>query len=295
MNIGAKILIGILLVECAIFMVVFLKDVYKHRETLKGTKRNFILNSIISCIATFFDVLGIGNCATITIASKFCKSLRDEEIPGTLNCGLAIPVAVEAIAFIGRVSCDAKTLVLMIISSVIGGLVGVKIISKLSLNAIRTGLGSALLVMAVVVFCKNSGVGPFGIIGTATGLAGFELIIAICVMFVFGGFQSLGLGIYAPCMGLVLLLGMDTTVAFPIMMGSAAYILPSIGISFVKEGMYDRSAAISFMIFGSIGAVIALVFVTSLPIKTLTYIVCVVMIIAAATFFKDVIAEKNNK
>ena len=38
--------------------------------------------------------------------------------------------------------------------------------------------------------------------------------------------MTLGIGLYAPCMILVSLLGMDPRAAFPIMMGSCALLMP---------------------------------------------------------------------
>ena len=71
------------------------------------------------------------------------------------------------------------------------------------------------------------------------------------------------------------------------MMGSCAYLMPSAGITFVKEGKYARGAAIPMLILGVIGVLIAGFIVTSLPLTLLTYLVCVVMVICALMFFND--------
>ena len=51
--------------------------------------------------------------------------------------------------------------------------------------------------------------GPFGTVGTALGLRGGKLVIAVVVNFVFGALMSIGVGLYAPCMAMVLALGME--------------------------------------------------------------------------------------
>ena len=99
--------------------------------------------------------------------------------------------------------------------------------------------------------------------------------------------MTAGIGLYAPCMALVLLLGMSADIAFPVMMGSCAYLMPSAGITFVKEGKYDRASAIPMLILGVIGVLIAGFIVTSLPLTLLTYLVCIVMVICALMFFHD--------
>ena len=88
-------------------------------------------------------------------------------------------------------------------------------------------------------------------------------------------------------MALVLLLGMSADVAFPIMMGSCAFLMPSAGIKFVKEGKYNRATSLVLTITGVIGVLIACFIITSLPLTVLTWIVTAVMVICAIIFFKD--------
>ena len=135
--------------------------------------------------------------------------------------------------------------------------------------------------------------GPFGLIGTARGLTGALLVIGVIANFILGVLMTAGIGLYAPCMALVLLLGMSADVAFPIMMGSCAFLCPACGITFIKEGKYQRAMTIPMIITGSIGVLIAGFIVTSLPLTLLTYLVCVVMVICAILFFHD--ARKQSK
>ena len=48
--------------------------------------------------------------------------------------------------------------------------------------------------------------------------------------------MTLGIGLYAPCMILVSLLGMDPKAAFPIMMGSCAFLMPVASARFIQAG-----------------------------------------------------------
>lgn len=148
-------------------------------------------------------------------------------------------------------------------------------------------MGVALILVAIITLCKINAFGPFGIIGTARGLTGTKLVIGIVANFILGILMTVGIGLYAPCMAVVLLLGMSTDVAFPIMMGSCAYLCPASGFEFIKSGKYHRGAAIPMVISGSIGVLIAGLIVTSLPLTVLTYLVCVVMVVCACMFFHD--------
>ena len=46
--------------------------------------------------------------------------------------------------------------------------------------------------------------------------------------------MTIGVGLYAPCMAMIGALGMNIKSAFPIMMGSCAFLMPSCGIKFIK-------------------------------------------------------------
>ncbi len=288
---AATILLIIMWLFAAVFFVVLVKDVMAHKDELDRSKMGY--NSLISAIANFFDTLGIGSYAIATSAWKFNKSISDDLIPGTLNVAFGIPICVEATITMTRIDVDPLTLVLMIASAIVGSIIGAKIISKMDIMKIRVVMGVALLIVAAITLCKINGVGPFGLIGTARGLTGALLVIGVIANFILGVLMTAGIGLYAPCMALVLLLGMSADVAFPIMMGSCAFLCPACGITFIKEGKYQRAMTIPMIITGSIGVLIAGFIVTSLPLTLLTYLVCVVMVICALLFFHD--ARKQSK
>ena len=281
----AKILVWVLIAWTAVFGVYYVIDVFKHKEDFKSVK--YVPVILIGALANFFDTLGIGSYATSTTAFKFTKTCPDDLIPGTLNVAYAIPVVLEAVVFIQKVTVDPLTLVLMIGAAILGAVIGASIVSKWNLKAVRIALGSALIALAVVMVCKLLGVGPFGIVGTATGLTGAKLVIGVVANFVLGALMIVGLGLYAPCMALVLLLGMSVDVAFPIMMGSCAFLMPSAGIKFVKEGKYNRATSLVLTLSGIIGVLVACFIITSLPLTVLTWIVTGVMIVCAVIFFND--------
>lgn len=286
----ATILLIIMWALAAVFFVILAKDVAAHKNELDKSKMGF--NVLVSGVANFFDTLGIGSYAIATSAWKFNNAISDDLIPGTLNVAFGIPICVEATIFMTKIEVEPITLVLMIGSAIIGSVIGAKIISKLDIMKIRLVMGVALLIVAAVTLCKINGVGPFGIIGTSTGLSGMLLVAGVIGNFILGVLMTAGIGLYAPCMALVLLLGMSADVAFPIMMGSCAFLCPACGIAFIKEGKYQRAATIPMIISGAIGVLIAGFIVTSLPLTLLTYLVCVVMVICAMLFFHDVKKQK---
>lgn len=285
---NAITILRILLVAfTVVFAIAFFKDLAAHKDELKGFDRWFPL-CIIGSVTDFFDTWGIGCFATTQAGFKFTKTCPDAEMPGTLNVGHTIPVVTEALLFFSFVDIDPLTLYLMIAAAVAGALVGASIVCKWNLKMIRIALGCALLGLAIVMACKNAGIGPFGLAGTALGLTGIKLIIGIIVNFFLGALMMVGFGLYIPCTALVSLLGMNIGAAFPIMMGSCAFLMDTSAIKFIREGKYNRKAALALTISGCIGVLFAYLLMKYMfSLHTLTYIICVVMLYTSYTFFRD--------
>lgn len=269
----------------AIFIILLLKDIFSHRKSPE--KNKMACNIAVSAVSNFFDALGIGSFGIAAASWKFTKSIPDSLIPGTLNTAFVLPTAVEATVYIHRIEMDVPTLILMIASSVIGASLSARLISKLNAAKIRLAMGAALLAAAAVMVCRINAAGPFGIIGTARGLDGGALAAAVIGNFILGALMPAGVGLYAPCMALVLLLGMSADAAFPVMMGSCAFLMPSAGIAFIREGNYCRGAVIPMALAGAAGVLAASSFVTALPLTLLAYLACAMMIICAGMFFRD--------
>ena len=255
--------------------------------------KNLIATLIIGVVANFFDTLGIGSFAPSTTMFKLTKSVDDVLIPGTLNVGDTVPVCIEAFLFFDFVpDMDLLTLVSMIVASIVGAYVMAGIVSKFNRRKVRYAMFVAMFILATVMLMKWLGVGPFGEIGTATGLRGIKLIIAIVVNFILGGLMSIGVGLYAPCMALCVILGLDTGCAFPAMMGSCAFLMAyGNGPKFIQEGRYDPVACWTQSIGGAIGVCLAYFVVKSLPLRTLTFVVVCVCYITSFLFLHDAIKK----
>jgi uncharacterized membrane protein YfcA len=254
----------------------------------------FKYNSVVAVVTNFFDVLGIGSFATNSALFKLRGSVDDVNIPGTLNVGDTFPVLFEAFVFLKLVELDPLTLICMIGAAVIGSTIGAGIVTKWDQRKVRWGMGIALFVVAFMMICRQLHIGPFGMSGVATSLRGTKLVIAILVNFLLGALMSMGIGMYAGCMALVSILGMNVTACFPIMMGSSAYLM-SFGNSpkFIKESRYDMVATVTQATFGMVGALLAYFLVKSLPLDILFWIVVAVVFYTSFTFLRD--AMKGDK
>lgn len=289
-----KILLGALGLLTLTFLGFFVKDYFENKNNLSKTGWPGLLG--VGFITNFFDTLGIGSFAPTTAMFKFFNMVPDKLIPGTLNVGDTVPVVFEAFLFIAAVTVEPITLITMLLASTIGAVVGAGFVSKLPEKKIQFGMGGALLIVAFSMLAGLMGWMPVG--GDAIGLTGAKLIIGIVANFILGALMTIGVGLYAPCMALVYALGMSPRVAFPIMMGSCAFLMPAASIRFVKEGAHDRKASMGLTLGGAAGVFVAYYIVKSLPIKMLTWLITFVVIYAGIVMIRSGIKNveiKNHK
>lgn len=252
----------------------------RERPTASASRRPGPLDLLTGFGANFLDTLGIGSFATTTAIFKLRGRVADERIPGTLNVGHALPTMAQALIFIAVVTVDLATLVGMIAAAVAGAWCGVGVVARMPRRAIQLGMGVALLVAAMLFAATNLEWMPGG--GAALGLHGGRLWFAVAVSFVLGALMMLGIGLYAPCLILVSMMGMNPIAAFPIMMGACAFLMPVGGAAFVRSGRYDLGAALGLVLGGIPGVLVAAFVVKSLPLAWLRWLVLVVVLYAAA-------------
>jgi uncharacterized membrane protein YfcA len=233
----------------------------------------------IGFVTNFFDTLGIGAFAPTTAIFKLRRKPSDEQIPGTLNAGHALAVVTQALIFITAVTVDLTTLVGMIAAAVLGAWLGVGVVARLPRRAIQVGMGVALLISALLFLSRNLGWMPGG--GDALGLHDGRLLFAIGVNFVLGALMMLGVGLYAPCLILLSLLGMNPLTAFPIMMGACAFLMPIGGARFIQVNRYSLRSALGLTLGGIPGVLAAAFLVKSLPMTWLRWLVTFVVLYAA--------------
>ncbi|HKL11300.1 MAG TPA: sulfite exporter TauE/SafE family protein, partial [Clostridia bacterium] len=224
---------------------------------------------------------------------KFFKQTKDRIIPGTLNVGCTVPVVLEAFIFIAVIEVEIITLVSMLASATAGAYLGAGIVAKFDEKRVQLVMGFALLATAFLMTSGQMGWTASLGTGEAIGLTGGKLIIAIVANFILGSLMTAGVGLYAPCMALVYMLGMTPRVAFPIMMGSCAFLMPVASVKFIKEAAYDRKASMAITIAGSVGVFIAAYLVKSMPINILTWLVIGVILYTSLTMLRSAAKNKN--
>jgi uncharacterized membrane protein YfcA len=239
------------------------------------------LHLFVGAITNFFDTLGIGSYAPTTAMFRAWRLVPDELIPGTLNVGHVLPTVVQAVIFTTLVEVEFTTLALMLGAAAAGAWFGAGIVAGMPRRTVQVAMGSALVVAATIMLLQLLGLVPGG--GVALGLAGWKLAVGIGVNFVLGALMTLGIGLYAPCMILISLLGMNPTAAFPIMMGSCAFLMPVGGIKFIQKNAYHLRAAVGLALGGPLAVLVAAFIVKSLPLLYMRWLVVVVVLYTASS------------
>ncbi|HKE04037.1 MAG TPA: permease, partial [Blastocatellia bacterium] len=273
----------------AFYMITWLSAIGRKREGEPSAPGPILTG--IGFVTNFFDTLGIGSFATTTSFFKVMKLVKDEVIPGTLNVGHTLPTIVQAFIYISIIKVDMTTLILMIAASVLGAWLGAGVVAGWSRRNVQIGMGCALLAAAVLLLLKIFSIAPAGA-GTY-GLEGSRLVIGLAGNFMLGALMSLGIGLYAPCLILVSFLGMVETTAFPIMMGSCAFLMPVSSAEFIRKKKFDLKATIGLSLGGIPAVLIAAYIVKNLDLYYVRWLVVFVVVYTAISMLRSAMVERQ--
>src|ERR1700730_19088018 len=255
------------------------------RQPDQVIRRLTVVELIIGAVVAFFDTLGVGSFAPTTAIFKLLHIVPDELIPGTLNVGLNAAALLESLIFVTAIIVEPVLLITIVLSAAVGAWLGAGIVARLPRRAIQVTMGIALLIAGSVFTAVNLGALPGG--GTAMGLVGWKFGLAVGINFILGALMSAGIGLYAPCMITLALLGMHPLAAFPIMMGACALVQPVASLRFFQTGTFAWGSSLG-LAFGSIpGVLIAFYVVKSLPLNALRWLVIVVIAYAAFAMLRS--------
>jgi uncharacterized membrane protein YfcA len=279
-----RMLLGALVATGLLLAARWMRETRRTGERGVGHATPTPLDLLIGLVTNFFDTLGIGSFATTTAVFRLFRLVPDELIPGTIIVGDAVPVLTQAILFISIVAVDPWQMTALIAICVAGGWIGAGVVASLSRRAVQLGMGSALLIAALFMVLGMLGRFPPG--GAALAFTPRAFALALVANFALGALLPLGVGNYAPSLVVFSLLGMDPTAAFPIMMGSGAFVATIAGVRFVDAGRFHWRAALGLTVGGIPGVVAAVWIVKSLPLATLRVLVLVVVAYASATLLR---------
>jgi len=275
-----------------LYVAVLAWAVLRARRAGRGAEvKPTFLETALGFVTSFFDTLGIGSFAPTTAVLKLRSLVPDEKIPGTLNVGHTLATFAQAYIFITIVKVDMTTLVLMIVAACLGSWLGAGFVAKASRRKIQIGMGLALLGAATLFLLQIFHVTPPS--GNTEGLAGWRLGAGFAGNFVLGALMEVGVGLYGPCMILVSLLGMNLKAAFPIMMGSCAFLMPVGSVKFIRGERYGLRTTLGLALGGVPAVLLAAFIVKSLPLGAMRVLVVCVVLYAALSMLRSAVVESR--
>ncbi|MGL5326206.1 MAG: TSUP family transporter [Aeromonas sp.] len=286
-------ILRIIFIACGlafVFMLVQACWQKKCNGTLESTP--FWPVALIGGVANFLDTLGVGSFAVKTACYKQFKLIDDRVLPGTLNGQCVLPTVTQSLIFVGAVAVEPLTLISMMMAAAAGAAWGARHVASFDRQTIRLVMAISLLVVAGLIFAGLLGLFPVG--GDTMGLSGYKLAIALLGNFIFGVLMNVGIGLFAPCMTLVYLLGMNPLAAFPIMMGSTAVLSVFSAGTFIRKGAFDAKAVLAVAIFGPIGVVLAAMLVKSMDMEMLKWLVAFIVIYTSWTMYASWRAARRS-
>lgn len=233
----------------------------------------------LGAVTNFFDTLGIGSFAPTTAYLKLRGLVPDSFIPAILNTGHCIPTFVEALIFIKLVQVNPALLASCIVAAMAGSAFGTSAVLRVPVRVLQGTVGVALLIASALYAMQNLNLFPSA--GNTLTLIPLYFALAVAAHFVLGALMAFGIGLYAPSLILLSLMGLDPKAAFPIMMGACAFLMPVTGLRFMRSDRIDLRIAIGIAVGGVPAVWIAAKLVTSLPLVTLRWGVVVVVLYAA--------------
>lgn len=239
----------------------------------------------LGAVTNFFDTLGIGSFAPTTAYMKLRKMAPDSYFPAILNAGHALPTVAQALIFITLVEVDPMLLLSCIVAACLGAFVGAPIVQRSPVRLVQGIVGLALLLAATLFAMSNLGLMPAG--GEALTLPTPLFIAAVVGHFVMGILMMFGIGLYAPSLVMLSLLGLNPAAAFPIMMGSCAFLMPISSMRFVTSERIDLRIVLGMALGGIPAVLIAAFIVKSMDLVTLRWLVVVVVIYASLLLLRS--------
>lgn len=231
-------------------------------------KEKFWTGLWIGYVTDLLDTLGIGTFATSTALFKATKLVEDDkQIPATLSTAHIIPVLIEALCFITIVEVDLITLFAMAIASFLGAFVGVRVTKNWNTRQVQRVLGILLIVAAFIMVYRLIANPGSSISESAHGLHGIWLFVGVVFNFTVGVLMTMGLGNYAPELIFFSMLGINPSVALPVMMLDAAVIMSASTTDFIKSGRVNWPGVLGIIIGGSFGVLTAAFFLSKLDIN----------------------------
>lgn len=243
-------------------------------------------------IANVADTLGLGSFAVVVALNNRLKMIDDKKIPGTLNAQSVLPTMLQSLLFLNFVEMDISILILFVLSACVGGFFSGYFVSRMDKTTIRKLMCYGFIGVAILIFSQKMDLLPVG--GFATSLPPHKMAIGAVAMVFAGMLPAIGGGMYVPIQAILFLLGLSPLVAFPIMTTTGAIVQTTTASTFIMRREFAIKESLYLAASGFLGVAIAVPMITYVNLSTLRWLLLVIVIYNAISFWKSIRQEKIN-
>lgn len=251
-------------------------------------KLKLIGSGVVAFVA---DTIGIGSFAVNIAMAKLLGTFHDEELPAMNNGAQVIPGMFESIFFMQLVEVDLTTLITLVAGTCLGGLIGGRVVSRLSKQAIRLAMVLCFLLIIGLLVCHQWQLLPVG--GDLIALNGWRLVVGFFAMTVCGALTSVGIGLFAMVQGVLFLLNVSPAVAFPIMTTAGAMQQPLTTLMFLQQKKIPLKKTLLLSLGGCLGVLLVLPVFRYLTASWLHSLLIVILIYNALTIGRAYLRDRS--
>ena len=269
-----------------VYAVVLLGDLRRHRSELAQEPGRPLAIALATAFIQFLATFGVSDFNVSIPIYRAARWVDDRRLPGTLMTATVVPGAIISILYISGSLVELPTLVCCIAAQSIGSLVGGRLVSSLPAKVVRIAMAVLLLASTAVLLLKI-------VLGDASGgsLSGFPAATLLWlgpVYFCLGIINTLGFGVKAISMALLLTLGLSASYVLPVTLSGCCVGSCCGAIQFIRSDCYQRKITLVSSIAGTAGVVIGASLVQSMSTDVLQRIMVVVMLYTAVTMLRPV-------
>ena len=263
----AMILISITILLLSLFCVGVMIYKLKRQPAVRVSTMDYCKLIGSGIVAFIADTLGMGSFAVNIALAKLLGTFHDEELPAMNNGAQVIPGVIESLFFMRAIDVDLTTLIVLIVGTCLGGVIGGSVVSRLSKQAIRLTMMCCFTLIIGLLLCRQLHLFPIG--GDLMALESWKLLIGFCGMVVCGMLTSVGIGLFVLVQAVLFLLGVSPLVAFPIMTTAGAMQQPLTTLAFLQQDRIPLKKTLILSLAGCVGVVFVVLIFKHLTITWL--------------------------
>lgn len=271
----------------AIWAAVLLAIILRQKQTIRDEAGKSLPTMLITESVVYFLVtMGISDFLMNTIVFNRYKSGDTAILPGTVNLCAIVPGTIVAFTYLRSAEpLETTTLIICTACMIIGAVFGSIFLTGIDGSKLKKIIAAALVFSMCALIVKM--IVSAGTTGSASGISGARLIIAVLVCLLCGLLNVMGVPCKPTLTALFLLLGLSPMCTLTLVLVMCGFSPLVAGIKFVRNGKYHKRTVLSALTAGTVTAVFGCLVMISLPALALNIVLLCVMLIAIISMFKN--------